>query len=670
MDPYHEERLRNEVFYLHSLYDEERLTNEVLYLHSLWHQGPPNPRPFHIPYNPRPYSLIHQSSVNLNPRPPYPFVPNHPRPLQPVHSSSFKNKKRKKKKPTKKRDGRKRTRVDPHLNSDSEWPMPTQDSAPVVSGWPPMEPRPAQVTPPLSAEDKEKLQALQVQYKARQACREFLFDYDDSDDEADEDDVEDDEDSFDDDDDEAEEIAEFFSKLFGENNELRNYYHKCWERGEFRCLVCGLADNKNAGKRFHDCVGLVQHSMSISRTKNRRAHRAFGNAVCNVLGWDINRLPTIVIKNDVKPAEAEGKTNDNTAEGKDGSLFPDKLDEASVEHLGEPVKQDVEVVHETIKRVSEGKTDVNAADGEDGSLSYKLDEVSGGQLGEPVKQNVEVVYETIKRVSELLAPTQDSAPEDAAWPPLEPCPTQATHPLSAEEKETLEVLQVQYKARQACREFLFGSDDSDDGGDDDEEDNMDNDDPDDDELKEMGDFFLKLFGENNELRKYYEKCWEHGEFRCLVCGVADNKNAGKRFHDCVGLVQHSMSISRTKKKRAHRAFGNALCNVLGWDINRLPTIVVKNEVRPAEAKVVNLLELNYAYLLQGKTNENDDGKVGSVSSDKLDYKASVEQLCEPVKQGVEVVRETIKQVEPDKSADDQVNRASSQNFEEDHDVPH
>ncbi|KAI9085938.1 hypothetical protein K1719_032015 [Acacia pycnantha] len=761
MDPYHEERLRNEVIYLHSLYDEERLTNEVIYLHSLWHQGPPNPRPFHI------------------------------RPLQPIHSSSFKNKKRKKKKPSKKRDGKKRTRVDPNLNSGSEWPMPMQDSAPVVSGWPPLEPRPALVTPPLSAEEKEKLQALQVQYKARQACREFLFDYDDSDDEADEDDVEDDEDNFDYDDDEAGEIGEFFSKLFGENNELRNYYQKCWESGEFRCLVCGLADNKNAGKRFHDCVGLVQHSMSISRTKNRRAHRALGNAVCNVLGWDINRLPTIVFKNEVKPAEAEGKTSDNAAEGKDGSLSPDKLDEASVEQLGEPVKQDVELVHETIKRVSEmlaptqdsapvdsewppleppptqatrplsaeekeilevlqvqykarracqeflfssdysddgsddddeddmddddeleemrdfflklfgennelrkyyekcwergefrclvcgvadnknvgkrfldcvslvqhsmsisrtknrrahrafgnavcnvlgwdinrlptivikkgvkppeteGKTNVNAADGEEGSLSsFKLEEVSGEQLGEPVKQNVEVAYETIKRVSELLAPTQDSAPEDAAWPPLEPCPTQATHPLSAEEKETLEVLQVQYMARQACREFLFGSDDSDDGGDDGEEDDVDNDDSD-DELKEMGDFFLKLFGENNELRKYYEKCWEHGEFRCLVCGVADNKNAGKRFHDCVSLVQHSMSISRTKKKRAHRAYGNALCNVLGWDINRLPTIVIKNEVRPAEPKG-----------------------------------------------------------ESDKYADDQVNRASNQNSEEDHDVPH
>ncbi|XP_028785946.1 uncharacterized protein LOC114741852 isoform X2 [Neltuma alba] len=591
-------------------YDEERLRNEVIYLHSLWHQGPPtppSPRPFYIPNNARPYSLIHQWSVNLKPRPLNPFVSNHPRPLQPVDSSTFKNteRKKKKKKPIKKRDIRKRTRLDPHMNSGAEWPMPTQHSAPLVSGWPPLEPCSSQATRPLSAEEKEKLEALQVQYKARQACREFLVDYDDSDD-----DVEDDEDDMDDDD-EVEEIGKFFSKLFGENDELRNYYEKCWEEGEFRCLVCGVADNKNAGKSFHDCVGLVQHSMSISRTKNQRAHRAFGNAVCNVLGWDINRLPTIVIKNEVKPAQGEGKTNDNAADGKDGSLSSDKLD----------------------------------------------DEVSVEQLGEPVKQDVEVVHETIKRVGELWAPAQDSAPVVSGWPPLEFHPTQEMHPLSAEEKEILEVLQVQYKARQACCEFLFGSDDSDDDGAyddiDDDVDDMD----DDDELEEMGEFFLKLFGENNELRKYYEKCWEGGEFRCLVCGVADNKNAGKRFHDCVGLVRHSMSISRTKNKRAHRAFGNAVCNVLGWDINRLPTIAIKNEVEPAEAK--------------GKTNENDgDGKDGSLSSNELHYKAPVEQHGEPVRQGVEVVDETIKQGEPDKSADDQVNRASNQSSKEDHDAHH
>ncbi|XP_054813996.1 uncharacterized protein LOC129314545 isoform X2 [Prosopis cineraria] len=576
-------------------YDEERLRNEVIYLHSLWHQGPPtppNPRPFHIPCNPPTHSSIHQYKVNLNPRPPHPFVPNQPRPLPPVNSSTFKNK-NKKKKPIHKRDSKKRTQPDPHLKLDPKWSMPTQDSAPVISGWPPLEPRPTQAARPLSTEERERLEALQVQYKARQACREFLFGSDDSDD------AEDEEEDMDDDD-EAKEIKEFFSTLFGENNELRSYYEKCWESGEFRCLVCGVADNKNAGKRFHDCVGLVQHSMSISRTKNKRAHRTFGNTVCNVLGWDINRLPTIIIKNEVKPAEAEDKTNENAADGKDGSLSSHILDsEVSVEQLGEPVKQDVGVVHEAIKRVNE-----------------------------------------------LLVPTQASAPVVSEWPPLELCPTQVARPLSAEEKDILATLQVQYKARQACRDFLFGSDDSDDGDNnniDGDEDDMD----DDDEAEEIGEFFKKLFGENNELRNYYKKCWESGEFRCLVCGVADNKNAGKRFRDCVGLVQHSMLISRTKNKRAHRVFGNAVCNVLGWDINRLPTIVIKDKVKPAEA--------------EGKTNENaGDGKDGS-SSDKQDDKVSTEQLGEPVRQDVKVVHETVKQVsegKPDKSADAQVNRAS------------
>ena len=49
----------------------------------------------------------------------------------------------------------------------------------------------------------------------------------------------------------------------------------------------------------------------------------------------------------------QDKANDNAADGKDGLLSSDSIDEVSVGQLGEPVKQNVEAVHETITQVSE-----------------------------------------------------------------------------------------------------------------------------------------------------------------------------------------------------------------------------------------------------------------------------------------------------------------------------
>ena len=152
--------------------------------------------------------------------------------------------------------------------------------------------------------------------------------------------------------------------------------------------------------------------------------------------------------------------------------------------------------------------------------------------------------------------------------------------MSPEEKERLVALQAQNKASQALREFLLDDDD-------------DEDDDDDGEWEEFEGFFVRIFMEDDGLRRYYQRCYESGEFCCLVCGAVGKKNSGKKFKDCVGLIQHSMSILRTVKKRAHRAFGLAVCKVLGWDIDRLPTIVMKGEplgssvkIKPSEAEVM------------------------------------------------------------------------------------
>ncbi|KAI7739199.1 hypothetical protein M8C21_016174 [Ambrosia artemisiifolia] len=83
-------------------------------------------------------------------------------------------------------------------------------------------------------------------------------------------------------------------------------------------------------------------------------------------------------------------------------------------------------------------------------------------------------------------------------------------------------------------------------------------------------FVVKLFDEVEGLREYYLKyCGGGGEFVCLICGGVGEK-CGKRFKDCVALVQHSVAIAKTKKRRSHRAFGKVVCKVLGWEIDRLP----------------------------------------------------------------------------------------------------
>ncbi|ONK69034.1 uncharacterized protein A4U43_C05F18600 [Asparagus officinalis] len=63
--------------------------------------------------------------------------------------------------------------------------------------------------------------------------------------------------------------------------------------GEFCCLVCAAVGEK-VGKRHVNCVGLVQHANTVTKTKWRGAHRDFGRVVCGVLGWDIDKLPGVL----------------------------------------------------------------------------------------------------------------------------------------------------------------------------------------------------------------------------------------------------------------------------------------------------------------------------------------------------------------------------------------
>nr|POE95264.1 hypothetical protein CFP56_05626 [Quercus suber] len=251
-----------------------------------------------------------------------------------------------------------------------------------------------------------------------------------------------------------------------------------------------LTGGKKAWKKFKGCVSLLHHSTSILKTKRKRAHRAFAQVVCKLLGWDFHRIPNIVFKPQPQPLQLQGGPEGIADDSKDDS---------------DDVKKD------------------NAAASVNGP-------------GWPCPQE---------------PPPETSS----SWHSMKK-PVSTLQPLSAEDQAS----QMQYKALQPCREFLLARNEDEDKTSEDG-----NSEEDEEELR----FFLKLFSEDRELRSYYEKCYESGDFYCLVC-CGTGKTVWKKFKGCVGLLQHSTSILKTKRKHAHRAFAQVICKVLGWDLHRLP----------------------------------------------------------------------------------------------------
>jgi hypothetical protein len=163
------------------------------------------------------------------------------------------------------------------------------------------------------------------------------------------------------------------------------------------------------------------------------------------------------------------------------------------------------------------------------------------------------------------------------WPAFNTKPCSYPYSLVGDEEAIVAVLHLQHNAIDACQKFLA----PDDGSDSDEDIIEDEDESDDesvencDEESEEYKFFEKVFAEDDGLRKYYENNSKKGDFYCLVCGGI-KKKMWKRFKDCVALIQHSTTVLKTKRKRAHRAYAQVVCKVIGWDINQLPTIVLKD----------------------------------------------------------------------------------------------
>lgn len=497
---------------------EQTLRDEVIYLHSLWHQGPPalNPNPYVYPPN-----HVNYSSRNLH-------VSN---------PTSFKKTNRHKTTYQKAKDSNVPPPgpvPDPQPDPGPEWPVnPPQPSSPQSgSGWPEFKSNLSTSARPVSEVDLGKVAAMHMQQKVVKCCHQFFvkrFDLDGNEDNG--------LDEFDGDvhcyyhDNDVEESEEFkfLLSLFVENQEIRDFYEKNNENGDFYCLICGGIGEK-VGKVYRGCTGLVQHARTISKTKRKGAHRAFSHLICKVLGWDISRLPMIVLK-----GEPLSRTFANSGRTEN---FSDEGD-------GKKVHEDLSNDVPNIEAYKNGATECLGCE-------------------PPLVSDVQWLSQ--KYVDESPSTT-------VGWPTLKTC---RSSEASAEELERFAMVQLQQKVLDECQNFLANPSGSicDEGEEDgDPDDWMDEDGS--DECEEFK-FFLRLFTDSNELRNYYENHYEGGEFCCLVC-CALKKKGWKKFKGCLGLLQHTTAISRTKKKKAHRAYAQVICKVLGWDVDQLPRIVLKGE---------------------------------------------------------------------------------------------
>ncbi|KAK8368629.1 hypothetical protein V6Z12_A01G054400 [Gossypium hirsutum] len=535
-------------------YDEKRLRDEVIYLHYLWEQGPPQTTNQTLQKRPRPST---QNPIN---RRKFAHSGSHPPP-----------------------------KPDPGL----DWSVLLKSTSPSSPGWPEPKSKPDPTVRPVSIEDQARVANMQMQNKVLDGCKEFFKKRvrDEENDDGDDDDGDDDDGDVDEEEEENNEVDMFFMRIFVNNSELRGYYEENHEKGEFFCLVCG-GIGENLGKKFQGCVGLVQHCMSISKTKCKTGHRAFGLVVCKVLGWDIDRLPVILLKGEpLSRILANSRESQNTLQGegsdknvknletgnssgevrKDGSDYLDKEDDLTgdVEFMNADgngsVKKEVFSNDQSNGELMACNMSNNFLEEEDANENVESLEISDG---EPNKGSVNDLGLGSSQVTttgwsciESIDVSTSTTPE---WPSFEPCTASITHVISAEEQIRINMVQWQLNVFDACKQFLSktaGSDSDEDDNEFNEDDLMDDDGSND---------------KNDELRSYFETYCRDGDFWCLVCRGIGKKD-WRIFKDCVGLIQHSTAISKTKRKQAHRAFGQVICKVLNWDFDRLPSIMLKNK---------------------------------------------------------------------------------------------
>ncbi|XP_010062819.2 uncharacterized protein LOC104450092 isoform X4 [Eucalyptus grandis] len=533
---------------------EQRLRDEVVYLHSLWHQGPP----------PNPPLPDHSSSR--------PIPISNPTPFKKQNSAPAKKKNKK--------TGQKHETSEEPKQPGKEWPCEEEPITQPSPAWPPMEqkePDSGQKSRSASAEEQAKMVAQVMQQRAVEQCRSIFAKVGDSDgDEEEEEEEEEDgdgdeveEDRVEGDNGGLEESKEykFMLDVFVKDRELREYYERNDESGDFWCFVCGARGGKMSGRKFKNCYGVLQHSISISKTKKRRAHRAFGLVICRVMGWDVERLPLIVAKGKPLSHSLVGPSLLQTVSEEDNAT-------KSIENHGEEI---------SVPGINgEGKTDGPTAAKKDDSTGVKYlnrGNIDAGADEEKLLQCSESVPLPTSSVDWPCGNLVDSSDTAASgWRSFKSLSSCSVLTVVKGESETWH-----QKVFQACHAFFrcrsgSESDGDEEADDEDDEEENDGDDEDEDDLLdgdvgrecEVIKFFMKLFMENPELKSYYESKYGDGDFCCLVCAGVGNK-PWKRFKGCNGLLQHCTTIWKIKKL-AHKAYARAICKVLNWDINCFPPI--------------------------------------------------------------------------------------------------
>ncbi|RAL45434.1 hypothetical protein DM860_014823 [Cuscuta australis] len=264
-------------------YQEQRLREEVMYLHSLWHRGPPRSQnPIPNPYFLRPTTFVRRGY------------------LPPVKRSRIQ-----------------REYSDPGIDWSCKIRKDTRRAT--APGWPSVSIQSSSQPRSLTPEEQARMDSIQAQKAALKAVSDFLSCRYNADGEGNEDECIDEFEEGDmDDTTEGEGCRnfDFFEKLYETDSALREYYVMNYAGGEFSCLVC-YAVGKRSVKKYKDCLALVQHSVSVTKTKGRQAHRAYGQSICKIIGWDINQLPSSIassLQNKLGPSSnnlVDGQENNN-----------------------------------------------------------------------------------------------------------------------------------------------------------------------------------------------------------------------------------------------------------------------------------------------------------------------------------------------------------------------
>ncbi|KAL3736127.1 hypothetical protein ACJRO7_025128 [Eucalyptus globulus] len=475
---------------------EQRLREEVVYLHSLWHRGPP----------PNPPLSNHSSSR--------PIPISNPTPFKKQYSAPTKKKKKHQKH---------KTSEEPK-QPEKEWPC--ESAKPITQpslAWPMVkqkQPDSGQKSRYASAEKQAKIAGQLITFaKVGNSDGE---EEEEDDDDGDGDDMEDDRVEGDNGSSEGSEEYKFMLDVFERNH----------ESGDFWCFVCGAQGGKMSGRKFKNSSAVLQHSISISKTKKRRACRAFGLVICRVMGWDVERLPLIV---------AKGESSIHSLVGPSLSQLTVCEEDAATKSV-ENYEEEISIPG--INRV--GKAD--------GPVREKLLFCSRCFF---------IIYIYFKgNMIRLLYICWDSVPlptYSVEWPCGNFVDSSATSVLGSctfiSLSSCLVLTEVKGESKTWHQKVFQAYDllDGDANGE-----------------CEVIKFLMKLFMETAELRSYNESVYKDIDFCCLVCGGVGNK-PWKWFKGCNGLLQHCTTTWKIKKL-AKKAYARAICKVLDWDINCFPPI--------------------------------------------------------------------------------------------------